>query len=179
MLAILGVPGAVMVLFVVSIVYWLVVKKKRGKRQSADSYESGAYSLPNLEDSTSRRDHDRTRRDSNLPVFDLKYIIAATDNFSVAILLGKGGFGSIYKIWDQWNEGKAMEIVDPSLGVQEHVTNRPTMSAVVFMLGSDTPPPSPKQPAFIFNNTCNTKNQIIIEGANSVNEITITKIDDC
>ncbi|KAM4113075.1 hypothetical protein ACJW30_05G191000 [Castanea mollissima] len=392
MLVILGLPVAVMVLFVASIVYWLVMKKKRGKKQSADSYESGAYSLPNLEDSTTRRDHDGTRRDS---VFDLKNIIAATDNFAVANLLGKGGFGSVYKgllqngmeiavkklsknsrqgierfknevvliaklqhrnlvrilgccvqgeekmliyeylpnnsldsyifdetkrswldwgkrieiicgiargilylhqdsrlriiyrdlkasnvlldtalnpkisdfgmvrifggdqieantncvvgtfgymspkyamqelfsirsdvfsfgvllleiitgkrntnsyhngpssnlighIWDQWKEGKAMEIVDSSLGktypanevsrciqigllcVQEHATNRPTMSAAVFMLSSDTTLPSPKQPAFIFKSTCNTKDQTTIEGVNSINEITITEID--
>ena len=32
MLAILGVPVVVMVVFVVSIVYWLVMKKKRGKQ---------------------------------------------------------------------------------------------------------------------------------------------------
>ncbi|KAL4628649.1 hypothetical protein ACB092_05G255400, partial [Castanea dentata] len=376
MLEILGVPVAVMVLFAVSVVYWLVMKKKR-------------------EDSTSRRDLDGTRRDSNLPVFDLKTIIAATNNFSIANLLGKGGFGLVYKgllqngmeiavkrlsknsrqgieqfknevvliaklqhrnlvrilgccvqgeekmliyeylpnnsldsyifdetkrswldwgkrieiicgisrgilylhqdsrlriihrdlkasnvlldtalnpkisdfgtarifrgdqieantncvvgtfgymspeyvmqglfsiksdvysfgvllleiitgerntnyyhnghssnlighIWDQWKEGKAMEIVDPSLGetypanevsrciqigllcVQEHATNRPTTSAVVFMLSSDTTLPSPKQPAFIFKSTYNTKGQTTIEGANSINEITITKID--
>ena len=88
-----------------------------------------------------------------------------------------------------------MEIIDPSLGetyptnevsrciqigllcVQEHATDRPTMSAVVFMLSNDTPLPSPKQPAFIFKSTSNTKDQTTNEGANSINEITITKID--
>ena len=88
-----------------------------------------------------------------------------------------------------------MEIVDPSLGetypanevsrciqigllcVQDHATNRPAMSEVVFMLSSDTPLPSPKQPAFIFKSSCNTKGQTTIEGTNSINEITITKID--
>ena len=88
-----------------------------------------------------------------------------------------------------------MEIVDPSLGetypanevsrciqigllcVQEHATDRPTMSAVVFMLSNVTPLPSPKQPAFIFKSTSNTKDQTTNEGANSINEITITKMD--
>ncbi|KAM4102018.1 hypothetical protein ACB094_05G191100 [Castanea mollissima] len=384
MLAILGVSVAVMVL-VVSIVYWLVMRKKMGKRQSTDSYEFGACSLPNLEDSTSIRDLDGTRRDSNLPVFDLKNIIAAIDNFSAANVLGKGGFGLVYKgllqngmeiavkrlsknsrqgieqfknenlvrilgccvqgeekmliyeyllnnsldsyifdetkrswldwgkrieiicgiargilylhqdsrlriihrdlkasnvllytalnpkisdfcmarifsgeqieantncvvgtfgymppeyamqglfsiksnvfsfgvllleiitgerntnyyhngpsynliehIWDQWIEGKAMEIVDPTLGetypanevsrciqigllcVQEHAIDRPTMSAIVFMLSNVTPLPSPKQPAFIFKSTSNFKDPTTIEGANSINEITITKMD--
>ena len=82
-----------------------------------------------------------------------------------------------------------MEIVDSSLGdqyanevsrciqigllcVQEHATNRPTMSAVVFMLGNDTTLAYPKQPAFILKSTYNSR-----EGVNSVNEVTITMID--
>ena len=38
MLAILGVPVAVMVFFGVSIVYWLVMKKKRGKQVFPQSF---------------------------------------------------------------------------------------------------------------------------------------------
>jgi hypothetical protein len=89
-----------------------------------------------------------------------------------------------------WREDKAMEIVDSSLDkqyanevwrciqigllcLQEYATDRPTMSAVVFMLGNDTPLPYPKQPAFILNNTCKS----IIEGASSVNEVTISLIN--
>jgi hypothetical protein len=82
-----------------------------------------------------------------------------------------------------------MEIVDSSLGdqyanevsrciqigllcVQEHATDRPTISAVVFMLGSDTILAYPKQPVFILKSTYNSR-----EGVNSINEVTITMID--
>ena len=54
--------------------------------------------LPYFEDSPSRRDFDGTRRNSNLPLFDLRTIIAATDNFSIANKLGQGGFGPVYKV---------------------------------------------------------------------------------
>jgi hypothetical protein len=87
-----------------------------------------------------------------------------------------------------------MEIVDSSLGdqygneisrciqigllcVQEHVTNRLTILAVVFMLGKDTTLAYPKQPAFILKSTHNSKDRTISEVANSVNEVTITMID--
>ncbi|KAB1199621.1 G-type lectin S-receptor-like serine/threonine-protein kinase RKS1 [Morella rubra] len=97
-------------------------------------------------------------------------------------------------VWDLWREGEAMEIVDSSLGekypanevsrciqigllcVQEHATDRPTMSAVVFMLGNDTPLPSPKQPAFILKSTYNSKDASTSEGAFSANEITVSMI---
>ena len=88
-----------------------------------------------------------------------------------------------------------MEIVDPSLGetylaidvsrciqigllcVQEHATDRPTMSTVVFMLSNDTPLPSPKQPAFILKGTYNSTDKSTGAESNSINEITLSKID--
>ncbi|KAB1227420.1 G-type lectin S-receptor-like serine/threonine-protein kinase RKS1 [Morella rubra] len=98
-------------------------------------------------------------------------------------------------VWDLWSEGAAMEIVDSSLQgekcpanevsrciqigllcVQEHATDRPTMSAVVFMLGNDTPLPYPKQPAFILKSTYNSKDASAREGAFSTNEITVSLI---
>ncbi|KAM3683595.1 hypothetical protein ACB094_12G158800 [Castanea mollissima] len=65
-------------------------------RHSTYSYSADS-TLPYFEDSPSRRDLDGTRRNSNLPLFDLRTIIAATDNFSIANKLGQGGFGPVYK----------------------------------------------------------------------------------
>ena len=63
------------------------------------------------------------------------------------------------------------------LCVQEHATDRPTMSTVVFMLGNDTHLPSPKRPAFILMGTDNCTNKSTSVASNSVNEITLSKID--
>ncbi|KAF3944775.1 hypothetical protein CMV_028793 [Castanea mollissima] len=96
----------------------------------------------------------------------------------------------IEHVWDLWREGKAMEIVDASLGetypanevlrciqigllcVQEHARDRPTMLTIVFMLGNDTPLPSPKQPAFISTSTNNNRDMLT-----SINEVSISEID--
>nr|XP_023917105.1 G-type lectin S-receptor-like serine/threonine-protein kinase RKS1 [Quercus suber] len=96
MLAILGVSVGVMFLLIVSAVYCFVMKKKKELRHSTNS-DSADSTLTYFEDSPSRRDLDGTRRHSNLPLFDLRTIIAATDNFSIANKLGQGGFGPVYK----------------------------------------------------------------------------------
>ncbi|KAM3749506.1 hypothetical protein ACB098_05G190700 [Castanea mollissima] len=96
MLAILGVSVAVLFLLVVSVVYLLIMRKKIRKRNSLYSYSANS-TLPYFEDSPSRRDLDGTRRNSNLPLLDLRIIIAATDNFSITNKLGQGGFGPVYK----------------------------------------------------------------------------------
>ncbi|KAL4618959.1 hypothetical protein ACB092_06G048600 [Castanea dentata] len=332
MLAILGVSVAVMFLLVVSVVYWFVTNKKNGERHSTYSYSVDS-TLPYFEGCPSRSELDETRRNSNLPLFDLRTIIAATDNFSISNKLGQGGFGpgllqngmeiavkrlskcsgqgieqfktevaliaklqhrnlvrilgilylhqdsrlriihrdlkasnvlldnalnpkisnfgmarivggdqievntncvvgafgymspeytmqclfsiksNVYSfgnstydhdgpssnlighVWDQWREDIAMTMVDPLLEetysvdevlrciqiallcVQEHATDWPTIFTVFFMLGNDTPLPSPKQPAFILKGTYNSTNRSTSEASNSVNEITISKID--
>ena len=68
-----------------------------GKRNNLYS-DSSDSTLPYFEDSPSRRDLDGTRRNSNFPLFDLRIIIAATDNFSITNKLGQGGFGPVYKV---------------------------------------------------------------------------------
>nr|POF23841.1 g-type lectin s-receptor-like serine/threonine-protein kinase rks1 [Quercus suber] len=194
MLAILGVSVAIMFLLIVSIVYCFVMKKKKETRHST-YLDSANSTLPYFEDSPSRRDLDGIRRNSNLPLFNLRTIIAATDNFSIANKLGQGGFGPVYKVWDLWREDNSMKVVDPLLDetyptnevsrciqigllcVQEHAIDRPTMSTVVFMLGNDTPLPSPKQPAFILKGTYTSTNRSTSPASNSINEITHSTID--
>ncbi|KAL4596919.1 hypothetical protein ACB092_12G198700 [Castanea dentata] len=96
MLAILGVSVAIMFLLVVPVVYCFVTKKKKDMRHNTYS-DSAESTLPYFQDSPSRRDLDGTRRNSNLPLFDLRTIVAATNNFSIANKLGQGGFGPVYK----------------------------------------------------------------------------------
>ena len=99
------------------------------------------------------------------------------------------------QVWDLWREDNAIKMVDRSLDetypsnevlrciqigllcVQEHATDRPTMSTVVFMLGNDTPLPSPKRPAFILKGTYNSTNKSTSTKSNSINEITLSEID--
>ncbi|KAM7254792.1 hypothetical protein ACFE04_020033 [Oxalis oulophora] len=100
-----------------------------------------------------------------LPFIDLATLIAATDNFSNANKLGQGGFGEVYKVWRLWKEGRKHEFLDPALlqesaqvlrclhigllCVQENPADRPIMSEVVFLLGSESATlPRPRKPAF-------------------------------
>ncbi|KAK4254003.1 hypothetical protein QN277_009440 [Acacia crassicarpa] len=102
-------------------------------------------------------------------------------------------------IWDLWREDRAVEIVDPSLlvdddacpneilkciqigllCVQDYAADRPTMSTVVSMLGNDSSLPSPKQPAFIFkrNKPGDKSNPSTSEGFNSVNGMSTTMVE--
>ncbi|XP_017190598.2 G-type lectin S-receptor-like serine/threonine-protein kinase At1g11410 [Malus domestica] len=99
-------------------------------------------------------------------------------------------------VWDLWREGKALEIVDPSMGesyhvnevvrciqiallcVQEFAADRPTMSAVVFMLGNEAAVPSPTQPAFLLRRSCTRVDpSTSTEGASSINDVTCTEIE--
>ncbi|EXC29554.1 G-type lectin S-receptor-like serine/threonine-protein kinase RKS1 [Morus notabilis] len=99
-------------------------------------------------------------------------------------------------VWDLWREGRASEVVDSFLdeafvdealrciqigllSVQEHAYDRPTMSAVVLMLGNDSDLPSPKQPAFIANRRwAGTGDLSSSEGVNySINVVTCTMVE--
>jgi hypothetical protein len=93
--------------------------------------------------------------------------------------------------WKLWCEGKSLELIDPFhkktyvesevtkcihiglLCVQEDAADRPTMSTVVRMLGSDTVDlPKPTQPAFSVGRK--SKQSSKNSKDNSVDEKTIT-----
>ncbi|CAB4275908.1 unnamed protein product [Prunus armeniaca] len=100
-------------------------------------------------------------------------------------------------VWQLWREDRALEIVDSSLQsyhsdevlrciqvgllcVQEDSEDRPTMSAVVFMLSGEASPPSPKQPAFVFRKSSgnDAADPSIPKGSDSsINDLTITKLE--
>lgn len=100
------------------------------------------------------------------------------------------------QVWELWKDGSCLDIVDTSMGdaypehevlrciqigllcVQEFATDRPTMSAVVFMLGNKVAPPSPKQPASTFKRRQNrTETTSSSEKTNSVNDLSLTAVD--
>ncbi|PQQ10431.1 hypothetical protein Pyn_19175 [Prunus yedoensis var. nudiflora] len=84
------------------------------------------------------------KNDAELPLYRLRRILAATNNFSEANKLGEGGFGPVYKLWsvavgdckwkeecfflsfqnsrtlagwawELWKEGRGMEVIDESV----------------------------------------------------------------
>ncbi|XVF82388.1 hypothetical protein PTKIN_Ptkin16aG0043000 [Pterospermum kingtungense] len=97
-------------------------------------------------------------------------------------------------IWNLWNEDKAMEVVDSALGdsypanevlrciqtgllcVQEHATDRPMMSTIMFMLSNETALPFPKRPAFILKKDHEGNEIWSSERTCSTNNVTITTV---
>jgi hypothetical protein len=97
--------------------------------------------------------------------------------------------------WKLWCEGKSLELIDPFhkktyiesevlkciqiglLCVQEEAADRPTMSTVVRMLGSDTVDlPKPNQPAFSVGRMAKSEDPTSKNSKDnySVDEVTLT-----
>ncbi|GAV89303.1 S_locus_glycop domain-containing protein/B_lectin domain-containing protein/PAN_2 domain-containing protein [Cephalotus follicularis] len=93
------VVSVVAMFLIVFFLYWLVSKKRRVIRERWQSKYSFSLNTnsPYFEESPSRVEFDENERNSDLPLFDLSTIAAATDNFSSANKLGEGGFGPVYK----------------------------------------------------------------------------------
>ncbi|KAG2689663.1 hypothetical protein I3760_09G148900 [Carya illinoinensis] len=95
-LAILVVSVAVMLLIVASIVCWFIMRKIKEKRQNKCTFRVSSAAA-SFEESSTTRELDGSTRNSDLQFFDLRMIVAATNNFSISNKLGEGGFGSVYK----------------------------------------------------------------------------------
>ncbi|XP_029117331.1 G-type lectin S-receptor-like serine/threonine-protein kinase SD1-13 [Elaeis guineensis] len=92
--------------------------------------------------------------------------------------------------WTLWKENRVVELIDPSLGsslsytevlkciqvgllcVQEHPTDRPSISSVISMLSSNANLPSPKQAAFFGGRSLEESNE-----ACSINHLSYTDLD--
>ena len=103
----------------------------------------------------------------------------------------------LFQAWLLWNEGKALELMDPCLEescvesqvvrcihvgllcVQKYSKDRPTMNSVVVMLANKgVELPQPKQPGFFIERSSDNVNQSTIpansEESHSENGVTIT-----
>ncbi|KAF3457321.1 hypothetical protein FNV43_RR01978 [Rhamnella rubrinervis] len=65
--------------------YWFAKRKRKDCSLNITSEESPKEKL------------EESRRHPDLPFFDIRTIIIATDNFSATNMLGRGGFGSVFK----------------------------------------------------------------------------------
>ncbi|CAL5409753.1 unnamed protein product [Camellia sinensis] len=97
--------------------------------------------------------------------------------------------------WELWSEGRALDLMDQEVAdsysftevmrsihvgllcVQDHTTDRPTMSTVVLMLSSEIDAPSPKKPTFTFQSLLVSDLQSQNDNTHSKNEITVTRIE--
>ena len=112
-------------------------------------------------------------------------------NFSCTLLIANLIF-KLSQAWKLWREGKALDLMDQTihetcnadeflrcvniglLCVQEDPSDRPTMSNVVFMLGSEAATlPTPKQPAYVVRRSLSSKTSSTTK-PESLNELTCT-----
>ncbi|PRQ44833.1 putative protein kinase RLK-Pelle-DLSV family [Rosa chinensis] len=138
-------------------------------------------------------------------LFSIKSDVYSFGVLLLEIIIGKKNAGYYHEeysnsnlvghVWELWKKGRAVEVIDSSIGesylvsevirciqisllcVQEFATDRPTMSAVVSMLGNDAALPSPRRPAFLLKRTSPSGDPSSSEGANSVNDVTCTIIE--
>ena len=101
-----------------------------------------------------------------------------------------------FQAWILWNEGRPLELVDECLGnsctlsevlrcihlsllcVQHCPEDRPSMSSVVVVLGSESALPQPKKPGFFFEKDSNEAHGFSSNHElSSTNGITITLLE--
>ncbi|KAF3455589.1 hypothetical protein FNV43_RR00223 [Rhamnella rubrinervis] len=83
--------GVIIFFIITFIAYWFAKRKRKGQRKLFNNANITS------EESLKEEKLEESRTHPDLPFFDIRTLIAATDNFSVTNMLGQGGFGSVYK----------------------------------------------------------------------------------
>nr|GMD06901.1 G-type lectin S-receptor-like serine/threonine-protein kinase B120 [Ipomoea batatas] len=184
------VAAVVAVLVIVSI--WLLCSRRARIRAAKKKDEIPRTELPSsgeFSDLSAQCDltvEGKSGAASDLVFFSFSSIAAATDSFSLANKLGQGGFGHVYKAWEQWDQGKPMNLLDPSifsscvpqevlrcihiglLCVQDLAVHRPNMSAVVLFLETDNVTlPVPRPPTY----TASMRRSVDVDSWNQNNDL--------
>ncbi|KAJ0684577.1 putative protein kinase RLK-Pelle-DLSV family [Helianthus annuus] len=138
-------------------------------------------------------------------IFSIKSDVYSFGVLVLEIVCGKKNRGFVHKehcnnlighAWGLHAEGRSLQLVDKCLGesinvsevlrsihvgllcVQRHPEDRPTMTSVILMLGSEGPLSSPKEPGFyVGKSTHDTTQSSSSNGGSSNNELSITMLD--
>ena len=100
-----------------------------------------------------------------------------------------------FQAWQLWNEKKALDLMDEALAespsqsevmrcihigllcIQDHVVDRPTMSAVVVMLSSGADLPLPNQPTSTMQSVLDSDLRSQLNDPYSMNEASVSVIE--
>ncbi|KAF3455473.1 hypothetical protein FNV43_RR00102 [Rhamnella rubrinervis] len=93
--AIMVVSGLLIMFSTGFFAYWVCQEEK--KKQVKGQCELFLDANITSEESPKEEKLEESRRHPDLPFFDIRTLITATDNFSATNMLGKGGLGSVYK----------------------------------------------------------------------------------
>ncbi|KAM0063404.1 putative protein kinase RLK-Pelle-DLSV family [Helianthus debilis subsp. tardiflorus] len=138
-------------------------------------------------------------------IFSIKSDVYSFGVLVLEIVCGEKNKEFVYKdnwnnllgyVWVLHNEGESLPLVAKCLGesvnvsqvlraihvgllcVQRHPEDRPTMTSVIMMLGSEGPLPSPKEPGFYVGKSKQDTNQSLCSyGTGSNNELSITMLN--
>ncbi|KAL6955727.1 hypothetical protein U1Q18_041308 [Sarracenia purpurea var. burkii] len=154
---------------IMGVFFYLRMRKQKLEDEEKRRWKESLQELITSEsfDNANDIEDDGTEGHPDLKMLSFASIVEATNNFSQENQLGRGGFGPVYKAWELWKEGIALELKDPLLGdscaanqllriihvallcVQEGAADRPIMSDVVSMISNETTVlPAPRPPAF-------------------------------